>query len=362
MRRIYLKPKYKNQAQAIARREDKRGQQRKARLKHLAKLKKKRPHKKRKEVARQLNSTNVIIPRNFSFITNPEVVIGVISQLEEILDKGRSVFVNMENVEKIDYAAISALLSLMFVFKSENVPFNGNFPSNIDAANMLRGSGFLYQLFENKSEKVKYEIGTANQILTQVDKKLDPGLLTTVIGDAAKTIWDEPRRSQGLSRVILELIDNTHDHAAGLKKGTQRWWLSVNHDASSKTVSFVFLDYGVGIFTSLAKKPTDSTLGAFMKGLQQKWGLSAADEYLKAIMSTPIRNTSSDKKGRGHGLYGIGQTVTRNQISDLHIISNNAFGDVDNSRYEKLNQSFNGTLFYWKLSYNNRNSPWIKNL
>lgn len=308
-----------------------------------------------------MGAKQFFIPAQFSFMEYPDKVIETIRELEALVEKRKPVFVNMEEVKEIDHAAISALLSIMYVFKSENVRFNGNFPRDEKANLIIRSSDFEYQLFANTGDKARYKIGENNQIITQAGKKLDPALVTTVIEDTSRTVWGEPRRSQGLNRIIIELIDNTHDHAAGLKKGTERWWLSINQDPENKKVSFVFLDYGVGVFTSLSKKPANSALGKRVRQLQQKWGLSASDQYLRSLMTEQIRHTSSDKKGRGNGIYFIGQTLARNQIGKLCVISNNAFGDVARGEYRKLDQDFNGTLFYWELGYNNVNSPWQTN-
>lgn len=361
MRRVYQENKYLRHSLSVARREAKRRVQRRRRTKHNSRYGHKRITRTAAQIARRMGATQFRLPQKFSFISNPEQVIWAIGELEKMVENEQPVFVNMESVKEIDYAAISALLSVMYVFKSEGVDFDGNFPRTREANLAMRGSGFQYHLFANTGNKAKYKIGEANQMLTQAGKELDPGLITSVIEDASRTVWDEPRRSQGLNRVIIELIDNTHDHAADLKRGTERWWLSINHDKENKKVSFVFLDYGVGIFTSLAKKPSSSALGRRMKKLQQKWGLAASDEYLRSILTVPIRNTSSDRKGRGNGIYYIGQTVVRNQIGNLHIISNNAYGDIEKKEFRKLSQNFNGTLFYWELGYTNANAPWILN-
>jgi len=62
---------------------------------------------------------------------------------------------------------------------------------------------------------------------------------------------------------------------------------------------------------------------------------------------------------RGKGLPGIKEVLDRNQISNLHIISNDVFTNVQNDNYHLLNNEFSGTFVSWELNESNQNLKWI---
>lgn len=320
-----------------------------------------KPLKDLKNLNQRKSEVSMIVPKNFSFLGNPEEVTSFIGKLEQILKKSRSVFINMENIEIIDHAAISSLLCVMYLFKTSKIGFNGNFPKDQNISKIIRESGFLYHLFENPQNITKYKIGVDNQLLTQSHSILDPNMVKDVIEDTSHTVWGDSRDCPGLYRVIIELIDNTHAHASKKYKGSERWWLSINHDKINNKVSYIFIDYGIGVFTSILNKPKEDPIGQFLNRMQTKIGLDKNGEYLKSLLTTQIdRKKMSGKKGRGWGIYGINQTMIRNQISNLSIITNNAFGDVVKDEYKRLETGFNGTLYYWEICYNNKSIIRVK--
>ncbi len=355
MRKIYRETKYIRHSLRVSRKALKRRLRKKLKEKVFHRSIQGKPLSEVRNLKGRLSSFEITAPIKFEFLEHPEESTKFINLLESILKANRRVFVDMSKVEVIDHGAIASLLSVMFKFKSRKIDFNGNFPLNPEAARVVRESGFIFHLFENNSNKTKYTIGATNQMLTQVDEKLDPGLVDIVVQDSSISVWNSPQSCKGLYRVIIELIDNTREHAPYKKRerGSERWWLCINHDKANKKVSFVFLDYGIGIFASLADKPADHPISRLAKGWAQSFGMSASGEHLKSLVTTKLYETSSSKEGRGLGIYGIGQTMGRNQISNLHIISNNAYGNVDKKQYRRLNTGFNGTLFYWELCYNN---------
>lgn len=292
----------------------------------------------------------LLVPSTFSFIENPESVAEFIQKAESVYKKRRSIFVNMEQVKAIDHGAITALLAVIHQFKMSGIQFNGNFPSEQKPALILKESGFMYELFEKKDDKFRYKMGEVNQIFTRAEKDFASRLAKLIIQDATKTIWGIPRRCPGLYRVIVELMHNTHDHAAGERKGHERWWLSVNQDEKNKKVVFTFIDYGMGILTSLNNKPEGRTLF-------DRLGAQSSHKHLESLFTTKNHESSSKKRGRGWGLYSIKQAMDRNQISKLHVITNNAFGNLAAGEYRRLNAGFSGTLYSWELCYDSVNLP-----
>lgn len=313
---------------------------------------------KRKEIKKFRNYQTVSAPKIFSVLTNTEKTIGFINALEASLKKNKQVFVDLSRVESIDYGAITVLLSVMIIFKTQGIQFNGNFPNNLDVRKKLVDSQFFDRLEKYTIKKSDYTIKKQNQIFTKSNQEVEPTLGLNVIQEASQTIWNEKRMCKGIQRVLLELMQNTHNHASLNTTDKEYWWLSVNHDKENKKVSFVFVDYGQGIFESLNNKPDGSKWRNYYEKIKQKLTNGNNAEILEKLLNGELHLTVTGQSFRGKGLPGIKQVMDRNQISNLHIISNNVFSNVALSRYEQLNKILNGTFVYWELCYNNENKIW----
>ena len=305
------------------------------------------------------NYTKITAPKHFSFIEKPEETIKFINKLEELYLNKSSVFVNLKDITYLDYSAVTILVSVMFSFKTRNIQFNGNFPKNGDLARLLINSDFFKYLDKPIGKKIEYALGKENQIFTRANKEVNSELGYIVMAETTSTIWGEKRTCKGLQRTLLELMQNTNNHADINKKGEKHWWLSVNHDKPNKKVSFIFIDYGVGIFESLKHKPNDNKWFGWFEKIKNRLVYGDNSEILKLLLDGQMHLTVTGQHFRGKGLPGIREVLSRNQISNLRIISNNVFTDVNNDKYIKLNEVFSGTFVTWELNENNINIKWI---
>jgi hypothetical protein len=307
----------------------------------------------------QLKTYKVIsAPLHFSLLQNTEETIVFIRKLERLyLDKER-VFVDLEKITYLDYSAVTVLVSVMFSFKARNIKFNGNFPKDFALKKMLVDSEFFKYLKKPVNEKLEYTIGKENQIFTRANKEVNSELGLVVMIEATQTIWNSKRVCKGLQRTLLELMQNTNNHASTKGKGEMHWWLSVNHDKANKKVSFVFVDYGVGIFESLKHKPKENKWYGWADKLKDKVLHGGNYEVLKLLLEGEMHLTVTGQHFRGKGLPGIKEVMDRGQISNLVIISNNVFADVSNKKYLKLRKQFSGTFVTWELNEMNKNIEW----
>ncbi len=303
--------------------------------------------------------TIISAPKKFSFLKNPEETITFINNLEKCYLVKERVYVDLEKIEFLDYSAVTVLVSVMFSFKARNIKFKGNLPNNLELAKMLIDSEFFKYLGKTQSEKIEYTIGKENQIFTRANKEVNSELGLVVMEEATITIWNEKRTCKGLQRTLLELMQNTNNHASINQKGEKHWWLSVNHDKINKKVSFIFVDYGVGIFESLKSKPEDNKWFGWFDKLKDKLLNGGNNEILKMLLEGDMHMSVTGKHFRGKGLPGINQVLGREQISNLSIISNNVTADVKNNKYLKLKNQFSGTFVAWELNESNVNSKWV---
>lgn len=299
-------------------------------------------------------------PAVFSVINNPEKFIKFINRLEGFRKERQSAFIEMEHVEQMDYTAVTVLLSIMFSFKENHVDFNGDFPKIGHLKQMLIDSDFFkYLKRQSTPKKAEYILGKKNQIFTRGYRDVNAELGKLVMEEASITIWGEKRACKGLQRVLIELMQNTNNHADKSGKGKKFWWLSVNHDKENKKVSFVFVDYGIGIFESLYNKPRESKwydwFTFFLKSPEE---MMDNREVFQLLLDGSMHQTVTGKHFRGKGLPGVKECFDRHQISNLFFVSNNVFADITNDNFKILNKHFSGTFVYWELDENNKNIPW----
>ncbi len=360
MKKSLQSEKWKEFSKMRSRRESKARE----RFKKYRREKNKKKFRKRKFELKHENEhgVNIVAPKVFSLILNPEETIKFINKIERHLRQRKKVFIVLTQVEKIDYGAIAVLFSIMDLFTLHKVKFNGNKPDNDIAFTKLESSGFFKQLYRENRNKIQYRTGDANQIFTKSNKQVESALGLPVMIEATETVWGEKRAAKGLQRILVELMHNTNNHAGGNnKKGFERWCLSVNHDKENRRVEFVFVDYGVGIFNSLNEKQKGDKWYGWQNLVQKYFKIPLADAnnvLLEKLLSGEIHLTVTKKDFRGKGLPGIKEVFDRNQISNLFILSNNAYADVSKENYIQLSQNFSGTFLYWELCYSNENQVW----
>lgn len=149
-------------------------------------------------------------------------------------------------------------------------------------------------------------------------------------------------------------MQNTNNHANIDSEGQKHWWLSVNHLKDKRTVSFSFIDYGVGVFKNLENKPRKSKFWGWKEKMGIKYMFADNRDLLKLILEGKLHETVTDKDYRGKGLPGIYDSLQKNSITNLVIITNDVYAVPSKNQYVKLNKNFNGTFVYWELNEGNR--------
>lgn len=307
--------------------------------------------------------TKIKTPISLSLIESPNETITFINQLEEYCDNRTRVYVDMKNLNFLDNSGISVLLSVVYLFKERGIKYNGNFPRNEHYKEMLIYSGFFDNLRENKSTESEYSPEKRNQIINKTYKTVEPLIGLPIQISTSKTIWGEQRVLKGLQRVLIELMHNTNNHADIYKKGEKQWWLSINHNVDERKVSFIFLDYGIGIFESLKNKPKEGKwkrLSAYLSSL----GTDTSNAMLlKNLLEGTIHMSVTGHSFRGKGLPGIKEALDNKHIKNLHIVSNDVKAEVSSNNYEIIRNEFNGTFLSWELDEECINSVWtIENI
>ncbi|MCB6972537.1 MULTISPECIES: hypothetical protein [Butyricimonas] len=304
--------------------------------------------KKNKKICCSEYDSEVHAPEVFSLIKNPEGVIAFINKLNSNLKQKKSTFVHLTNVRVIEHNAIVLLLAVMNLFKNRGIDFEGNKPLDRECRNKIHSSGFFHHLFRGARFPFKQ---SSNNFIRESGKKTSGDKAQEVIDFATKRIWGTKKLSKGVYKILMELMQNTHTHASTDQEGYHHWWLTVNY--IDNKACFSFFDYGVGIFTSLKTKKEGAKFFKGLDILHEFFGYKNNAEDLRLILEGKLHMTSMNTSYRGKGLPGMKETLDRNLISNLHVITNDSFADVANNDYKTLNCSLNGTFLYWELTGNN---------
>lgn len=284
-------------------------------------------------------------------------VVNFINRLHDCLKIRQRVRVNMRNVKTVTPDGIVVLVSLLIRFKNSRIAYICDLPKDGKCREQLKASGFIDHLFKQHSSfRESYMIRSKStaDICTHAMRCVDSELTSQLISQATTTIWGKKRRSQGTQRAFIELMMNTNNHASPYRQGEKLWWLSVNHSKAENKVRISFVDYGVGIFTSLKKKQPGTKFYGAYETMKQFLGIDKSDaKLLEHILNGELHKTVTGKDYRGKGLPGIYQAMGRNFYSKLHIITNNVRANVEGAEYEEINTNFAGTFIYLEISKEN---------
>jgi hypothetical protein len=302
----------------------------------------------------------IVAPKDFSFLRNPELVSYFIRKVRKAFDQKSKVFIVLRDVQKVDYDALIVLLSILVRFKAKGIGFTGDFPINTFARDIIVSSGFFENLYRNFVEQEEYKIVRQNYFHTHAMKKVDSELGERLMENVLPKVWGEKRVYKGLQRTLIELMQNSHNHAEINNEGTRHWWLSVSLKTRDKRATFAFIDYGVGIFENLYHKEEGDKWYGWAEKLLRYFQFGDNAETLKLILDGHLHKTVTGQHYRGKGLPGIKEALDRNLISNLHIISNDVFANVPANEYRIIDNAFSGTFIYWEINSANIYHPWTE--
>lgn len=294
-------------------------------------------------------------PTVFCLRTNTASLAAFIGELDARIRRRCPTLVDLVDVTEIDIDAIILLLAVLYSFSRARIEYTGRSPKNAAARRVLQESGFFKHLFgepEGRSilggQYTRYTINKHNQLYRGncVASEIAGG----IVSDAATLLHGQGATAKGLYRTIIELMHNTNNHADPEEQGRKSWWLAVCHDPADGRVRFSFVDFGVGIFESLAQKPKSSILWQILAAIGITGKISDPAGTLRSIMDGRVHMTVTKKSYRGKGLPGIRETFDRGSIEGLLVLTNSAYADFAANSFTNLTSNFNGTLVSWALT------------
>lgn len=275
-------------------------------------------------------------PENYSFFENTEALLCYLNLIKATAYKSKKVLIDFRDIKQLSNDAIVLTLAFINQPSLKNCEIIGNFPNDPKLKVILRESG----LFGDQK-------GKNNYILTRSKKKADGKIANALIKKACSAVFGKEGRCPGIYRALMESMANTCYHAEPSRKAHEIWWLTVYHNMENGTVSFAFIDLGVGIFRS--RKVRLFRENAF--------AMFSDNRGILEEMIAGKRRSSTKLHYRGKGLPAIYKGMERNYYTNLKIISNDVKADLKSNTFALLNQEFKGTFLSWELNNQNR---WIE--
>lgn len=286
---------------------------------------------------KELISKSIIkkLPSTFSIRDNSIQTITFINELKALKTVRRRIFLNMNAVQRITNGSIALLVSVIKELSLKGYRISGNKPRDKEANKILEQSGF----FLHMSGDIEYEnFFTPNTILEQGEKTISPQLTAGIVRGAMKTIFGTKQRNKKLQGLFIELMANSINHGFP-NVDKKKWIISTSHNEEDKSVNITFIDNGVGILKTLELKILKRLLTVFT---------SKHDLLLSAFNGEIGSRTGLSYRGKG--LPYIFDSVNKNYISNLFILTNNVILDFKNKKFYDIGIEFSGTFYYFELN------------
>lgn len=283
-------------------------------------------------------------PLNFSLINNTEATIEYFNRAHYQLKKKNQILFDISEVTTITTDAIAVQIAKI---KDEKFHFRsgifGNGPKDENLKKLFLQSGF-YEYVNTRGPKPKNDKKLLIHEIT--NNRVEPDVAKEAYLLGIRHTFGNEEVFEPLYDILIEVMQNTNNHA-GTTRGKYDWWLHVyNHPDSSKT-SYTFLDLGVGIFESLPVK-------SFKRDFLELLGLKSNLELVPKLFAGEIRSRTA-RPERGKGIPQIFECSQDKTFSKFVLISNDIYADLKTQEYRLIKSEFEGTLFYWELINNSSN-------
>ena len=186
---------------------------------------------------------------------------------------------------------------------------------------------------------------SGNQLLIHkiTNNRVEPDIAKNACLHGLRHTFKNEEIFEPLYDILIEVMQNTNNHA-GETRGKYDWWLNVYNHPDSSITSYTFLDLGSGIFESLPVR-------SFKKDFFELFGWKSDFnlELVPKLFAGEIKSRTA-KPERGKGIpqvFGCSQDGT---FKKFILISNDIYADLKNKSYKLINTQFDGTMYYWEIN------------
>jgi hypothetical protein len=278
-------------------------------------------------------------PDDFSLINNTELTIEYFNNAHKELKKKNRILFDISQIKTLTTDAIAVQIAKI---KDANFHLNnniiGNEPKDETLKKLFIQSGF-YNYVNTKGPKPTNNKKLLIHEIT--NNRVEPDIAKEACLLGLKHTFQNEDIFEPLYDILIEIMQNTNNHA-GDTRGVYDWWLHVyNHPDSFKT-SYTFLDLGVGIFESLPVK-------SFKRDFLELLGFKSNLDLVPKLFAGEIKSRTS-RPERGKGIPQVFECSQNKVFETFILISNDVYADLKTKNYKLIKTPFEGTLFYWEIN------------
>lgn len=282
---------------------------------------------------------------DINLIKKPNKTLGYFNSAHRHYQKNKDVDYDLSKVNKFSPESIAVFAAIIGDRRFTNgMNSTGNMPKSIYVARAFRDSGFFDHVdvsgsknrYRQSKGKLLHKI-TNNKVETDLASETCLRIMDKV---GAKYIDDlEP-----LYDVLIEVMQNTNNHASNDDENEYDWWLYTYEDKNDGKLYFTFLDIGVGVFESLS-------VMNWRKRLLNSANFSSNIDLVEDLFAGKIKSRTK-RRDRGKGIPQIYDCSKDGMFEEFYMIANDVMVDMKNDVRTKLDEKFSGTLYYWTMNIN----------
>lgn len=292
------------------------------------------------------------LPTIFSFHNNADGLMWFVNNVYNVVNKDEArkiVDFNLSDVQYIDNEAISLLLALTNAIAKKKCWVKGNAPKNDSARKIFINSGFYDHVGSLLKRNIDKGEKSGNLMIEAGTARTKNNLVGAEIRKAMKYLTGKAIPYRPAYSIIQEICGNSVEHA-NENEMNKNWLISVFYENS--VVIFTMVDIGKGILGTLKKKISQTIRDTAM--------FSDNVATLRGAF-TKRYQSSTWEENRNKGLPKINDYQEKGYISNLLVITNNVYLDLEGNTSHQMKTNFRGTFYTWTLNQENI-QKWEKRL
>lgn len=252
-----------------------------------------------------------------------------------------------QRVPRIDFAATQvvssdAVLAMVAIatrlVKKYNVVVLLRWPDDAALVAVFETCGL--EAYMRKTPPTAKDTG---MIRRRESKKVEPKTAQEMIVFATQSLFGARRKEFASYSTFIECMGNTFEHSDKAGEGRELWWASVYCNPSTRKVQCTFVDAGIGIFESIVFKGLWKKLtGGVKKAVSRP-------EILRDLLERKIGSRTGESY-RNRGMPKIYSDAKAGRISNLVIITDTVYADIDRDEFRTISKRFRGTFYYWEFN------------
>lgn len=289
-------------------------------------------------------------PSDFRLVHNTNEVIGYFDTILKSIEDGIYSRIDMSEIEKVDLATISVLISMMMDNRSRRSRIRKYVKVTYPSGNNQPGRLFAQSHFR---ETVTTGRADNTYFLSRTSTIVNQDYIEEVASRTRDFVANS-KYDRTIPPILVEIISNTNNHATPIDAPENfqiPWFMAVSEDVNTGKMYFCVVDLGIGIYESLWEKgiANKDSVG-FEDAIRDMYENSQSKFLAKNIPSGV--DSSTGLFYRGQGLKRIFDLTQSSNYDSFAIITNKA--KVNLKQIDRYNAdasvSFNGTVYYWEIS------------